>query len=115
MKYLEGVKVGDRLWNIGTQDWETVTRISIDDYYQVETCDGCYTFDGYEYDSQKIVVVAWEECPPYEPPKRKVKKKGWVNVYTKGRLGGKNIFRTKEEAEVVAMNSLCTVKIEWEE
>ena len=31
MKYLEGVKVGDRLWNIMKQEWEEVTYISNDE------------------------------------------------------------------------------------
>ena len=110
-QYLEGIKVGDKVWEY-LSGWGEVLQVYTGDCdypIKVSFGDGCYDdydFNGRNY-REKNPTLFWDEVKMTPPPrpKRKVKKKFWVNVYQKVdgcdheySLGSETLYNSEDEA-----------------
>ena len=110
-QYLEGIKVGDKVWEY-TSGWGEVSQVYTGDSgypIKVRFGDGYYgdyDLNGRNY-SDRGPVLFWDEVKIVPPPrpKRKVKRKFWVNVYQKVdgcdheySLGSETLYNSEDEA-----------------
>lgn len=119
MAYLDGVRVGDKLWSIQLGECE-VYEINLGCAHPISVKNGCdrgyYTLAGGYLSSDIHPSLFWSnpniELPP--KPKRMVKKGGWINIYPNNNTGG-GIYQSKSKAdEHAAHNRTTCIKIEYE-
>lgn len=118
MAYLDGVKVGDKLWSIQLGEC-VVIDVENGERYPI-VAEGSeysarYMFDGRHDIHNCCPSLFWSkpefELPPR--PKRMVKKGVWINIYPEETTS--NICRTKELADAVSgPNRIACIKIEYE-
>ena len=124
MAYLDGVKVGDKLWSIHFGECVVIDIYEGDEYsIRIGTTtlsdveDEHYTMDGYYLRGHKLPSLFWSkpefELPPR--PKRMVKKEGWINIYSDGFTS--NIHKSEQKANInlhSAKTRVACVKVEYE-
>jgi hypothetical protein len=125
MAYFDGLKVGDRVWEIKSH-WGFVDEILNTYLNPIKVVFknrgyGFYRMDGRcsEFDLGQILF--WDEIKIVPPPRPKcmVTKEGWINIYKENNFTyiGDSISRTKEEADHRAYPGrlISTIKIIWQE
>lgn len=119
MAYLDGVKVGDKLWSIQLGECE-VHKINQGSPYSISVKNGRdmgdYTLAGGYLNSDLLPSLFWSKPKIELPrkPKRIVKKAGWINIYPNDDTGG-FIYQSRSEADNNSLqNRIACIKIEYE-
>lgn len=80
----EGYKEGDKVWNILSQQWETIIQIVPDDTYSVQTEENSYTPEGRKLSREPISTIYPNEFKltiPIKAYERPLKDKDFVECW----------------------------------